>query len=167
MQGVLVDEGDQADHQGHAPVPTLNVGVTSLHQQHVEEVIPELPVGHVSQDTRQGRVSHVVDAWSGPVLQEVPRDVQHVPLVPRLGVIMVTVSPLLEGVSHYQGVKGRVAEAVWFINQLSQAMVHQQLQGLESVLSRLLTLEQQHVQGGHQLSRGADSGGGPALNQKL
>ena len=167
MQRVLVNEGYEADHERYAPIPALYVWVTTLHKQHVEEVISELPVGHVSQDTRQGRVPHVVDAGPGPVLQEVPRDVQHVPLVPGLWIIMVAVSPLLQGVSHYQGVQGRVAEAVRLIDQLPEAVVHQQLQGLQRVLGGLLALEQQHVQRGHQLCGGADSGRGPALNQKL
>ena len=30
VEGILVDKGDQADHQGHATIPALNVGVAFL-----------------------------------------------------------------------------------------------------------------------------------------
>ena len=98
VQRVLVDEGHEADHQWHAAVPALDVGVPALHQQHVQQVVAELPVRHVPQHARQRRVAHVVDAGPRAVLQEVARDVQHVPLVPGLRVVVVAVAALLQRV---------------------------------------------------------------------
>ena len=68
------------------------------HQQHVQQVVAELPVRHVPQHARQRRVAHVVDAGPRAVLQEVARDVQHVPLVPGLRVVVVAVATLLKRV---------------------------------------------------------------------
>ena len=109
VERILVDERDQTDHEGDTAVPALDVGVAPLHQQHVQEVVAELPVRHVSQDAGEGAVTDVVDAGPRPVLKQVPGDVKHVPLVPRLGVVMVAVPPLLQGVSDDQGVEGSVA----------------------------------------------------------
>ena len=51
-----------------------------------------------------GRVepTYMIDARPGPVLQEVSDNVQHVPLVPRLGIVVVTVPAFLQSVSAVQ-----------------------------------------------------------------
>ena len=64
VEGVPVDEGDEADHQGDASVPPLDVGVSALLEQHVEEVVAKLPVRDVAQHGGQGRVTAVAQASS-------------------------------------------------------------------------------------------------------
>ena len=54
VEQVLVDQWDEADHEGHGAVASLHVGIAALLQQHVQQVVPELPVRDVSENTGQG-----------------------------------------------------------------------------------------------------------------
>ena len=152
VQGILVDEGDQTDHEGDTAVPALYVGVPALHQQHVQQVVAELPVRHVPQHARERAVADVVDARPRAVLEQVAGDVEHVPLVPRLRVVVVAVPPLLQRVADDESVERRVAQTVGLIDQVSQSVIHQKFQSLKSVLRRLFTLEQKNMESSHQLS---------------
>ena len=167
VERILVDQRDEANHERDTAVSPLYVGVASLHQEDVEEVVPELPVRHVSEHAGQGAVPRLVDAGLGPVLQEISGNVQHVPLVPGLGVVMVAVPSLLQGVAHDEGVQGSVAQTVRLVDQFPQPVIHQQLQGLQCVLCRLLALQQEHVESRHQLCGGLDCRHSPALNEEL
>ena len=133
----------------------------------MQQVVPELPVVDVPQNARQGRVARVVDRRPGAVLQQVPDNVQHVPLVPRLVVILVAVATLLQGVADYQDVQRGVAERVGLVDELAQSVLHQQFGRLQGVLGRLLALQQDNVKGRHQLRRRPHRRFGAALDQQL
>ena len=97
------------------------------------------------------QVLHLVD--------EVADDVEHVPLVPGLGLLVpVTVSAvsvavlgLFEGVAYDECVQRRVAQRVRLVDEFAQAVVEQQLCSLQRVLGRLLAKQKEHVQHRHLL----------------
>ena len=118
VERILVDERDQTDHEGDTAVPALDVGVAPLHQQHVQEVVAELPVRHVPQDAGEGAVTDVVDAGPRPVLKQVPGDVKHVPLVPWLVVILIAIAALFQCIAHDEHMQGGVAKRICLIYQV-------------------------------------------------
>ncbi len=64
VQRVLVNERHQADHERHGAVAADHVGVAAVLQQHVQQLVAELPVAHVAQHARQRRVARLVDRRS-------------------------------------------------------------------------------------------------------
>jgi hypothetical protein len=84
----------------------------------VEQVVTELPIVDVSQDAGQSRVAGVVDRRSCAVLQEIPDNVEHVPLVPRLVVVLISVPTLLECITNDQDMEWGVAQRVGLIDKL-------------------------------------------------
>ena len=63
--------------------------------------------------------------------------------------------------------EGSVAQRIRLIDQLTQAVLHQHFCSQESVFGRFLALEQNNMEGRHQLCRCSNGCFGSALDQKF
>jgi hypothetical protein len=82
MEWIFVDERNEANHQWNRSISTDNVRITILFDQHVHELIANLPVSDVAKHAGKCAIPGLVYTLLRSVLKDKSHEIQNVVFAP-------------------------------------------------------------------------------------